>query len=286
MAYLDHIKACNTSDIAGFRGFWVEGLRVGWVRHALAERLSAFPDTVTVADDGVHLSRRFGDFAARTQAMAGLIAALGAEGLVPSPRGEHYPVYPAWGSPPLFSLDRAAVAHFGTIAYGIHVNGFVRRPDGGVDLWIATRSRDRSVAPGQLDNMIAGGQPVGLSLIDNLVKEAFEEAAIGPELARRARPAGIVSYRVETPPGLKVDCLFVYDLELQPGFTPRNTDGEVESFELMPWERVADIVRDTNDFKFNCNLVVIDFLIRHGLIGPEHPDYIALAAGLRSWGGV
>ena len=52
----------------------------------------------------------------------------------------------------------------------------------------------------------------------------------------------------------------------------------------MPWERVAEIVRDTDEFKFNCNLVIIDFLIRHGLITPDHPDYLALAAGLRRWG--
>lgn len=284
MAYLDHIRACNTCDIAGFRGFWVEGVRVGWVRHALAARLAGFRDTVTVTDGGVYLSRRYEDFESRTRAMSVMIAALIAEGVIPRLRGEHYPVFPSWGAPPLFSLDRAAVTYFGTIAYGIHVNGFVRREDGGVDLWIGTRSRDRSVAPGQLDNLIAGGQPVGLSLADNLIKEAFEEAAIGPELARRARPAGTVTYRMETEPGAKVDCLFVYDLELEPGFTPRNTDGEVESFELLPWERVAEIVRDTNDFKFNCNLVILDFLIRHGLIGPEHPDYIALTAGLRTWG--
>ncbi len=284
MAYLDHIRACNTCDIAGFRGFWVEGLRVGWVRRALAERLSDFRDIVTIIDGGIHLSRRYDDFESRSGAMARMIAILVDEGTLPRPRGEHYPVFPAWGAPPLFSLDRAAVVYFGTIAYGIHVNGFVRRPDGGVDLWIGTRSRDRSVAPGKLDNMIAGGQPVGLGLSDNLIKEAFEEAAIGRDLALRARPAGTVTYRMETPPGVKVDCLFVYDLELPPGFEPRNTDGEVESFERLPWERVAEIVRDTEDFKFNCNLVIIDFLIRHGLISPEHPDYIALAGGLRSWG--
>jgi hypothetical protein len=28
--------------------------------------------------------------------------------------------------------------------------------------------------------------------------------------------------------------------------------------------------------------VVIEFLIRHGLIGPEHPEYLDLACGLRS----
>jgi hypothetical protein len=29
-------------------------------------------------------------------------------------------------------------------------------------------------------------------------------------------------------------------------------------------------------------LVIIDFLVRHGLIGPEHEDYLAIVQGLRA----
>ena len=50
----------------------------------------------------------------------------------------------------------------------------------------------------------------------------------------------------------------------------------------MPIAEVAEIVRGSRDvFKFNCSLVVIDFLIRHGQIGPEHPEYFYLVTGLR-----
>ena len=42
-------------------------------------------------------------------------------------------------------------------------------------------------------------------------------------------------------------------------------------------------VRDTDDFKFNCALVVIDFLIRHGLLTPDdEPDYLRLVSGLHA----
>jgi hypothetical protein len=50
----------------------------------------------------------------------------------------------------------------------------------------------------------------------------------------------------------------------------------------MPAAEVARLVRDTDEFKLNCNLVVIDFLIRHGVIAQEDPDYIAIIQGLRS----
>jgi hypothetical protein len=62
---------------------------------------------------------------------------------------------------------------------------------------------------------------------------------------------------------------------------PRNVDGEVEGFELWPLDRVAAAVRDTDDFKFNVPLVIMDFLVRHGRLRPEDPDYVAIVAGLR-----
>ena len=37
----------------------------------------------------------------------------------------------------------------------------------------------------------------------------------------------------------------------------------------------------SDDFKFNCNLVIIDFCIRHGILPPEHPDYENILRGFR-----
>jgi hypothetical protein len=50
-------------------------------------------------------------------------------------------------------------------------------------------------------------------------------------------------------------------------FRPVPADGEVESFELWPVARVLAAVRETDDFKFNVPLVLIDFFLRHGLVG-------------------
>jgi 8-oxo-dGTP pyrophosphatase MutT (NUDIX family) len=131
-----------------------------------------------------------------------------------------------------------------------------------------------------LDNFVAGGQPVGIGLMENVIKEAKEEAGVPPEIARRARPIGLVSYCQETPEGLKPDVLFDYDLELPPDFVPRNHDGEIAEFYLWPAEQVMEVTAETRDFKFNCNLVNIDFFVRHGLIPPDHPDYVDIVRGL------
>ncbi|QCN94977.1 DUF4743 domain-containing protein [Azospirillum argentinense] len=281
MSFLDHIRACNAHDLSGFRPFELEGHRLGWVRHALAEQLPGVDPGFVVTAGRVTLAPEVRDFEARSSVLAHAAQFLVETGAVSALRGEFYPVTPAWGAEPLMRIDRAVVAQFGTPAYGLHVNGFVRQPDGGLSLWIGRRARDREVAPGKLDNMIAGGQPIGLTLAENLVKEAQEEAGIDAALASRAVPVGAVTYRMETEAGLKQDTLFLYDLELDADFVPQNTDGEVERFELWPLDRVAESVRTTKDWKFNVNLVVIDFMVRHGWLTPDEPDYLEIVKGLR-----
>lgn len=70
-------------------------------------------------------------------------------------------------------------------------------------------------------------QPFGISCIDNVVKECGEEASIPEELARQARPVGLVSYMYMMEQGLKPDVLFCYDLKLPADFVPKPLDGEV-----------------------------------------------------------
>ena len=149
-------------------------------------------------------------------------------------------------------------------------------------MWLGRRARDRLIYPGCLDNMVAGGLPWQISLEENLLKECQEEAGLPVELVRQAVPTGMVSYNRVAERGYRPDVLYCYDLELSPGFVPQNTDGEVESFILLPVQEVARLVRETDEFKLNCNLVVIDFLLRHGYVDPEDDEYLELAIGLRS----
>jgi len=277
--FLRHVIDCNRADPADYVAFTIAGAAVGRVRRELARRLAGFADLFAVTPDAVALQPGFDDFAARSHALDQALDRLIAGGLVPKRRKELYPVAARFADPPLARLDRGAVASFGVRAYGVHVNGFVRRPDG-LHLWIGLRARDKLVAPGKLDNLVAGGQPIGLGLTENLIKECAEEADLPEAEARRAHGAGAISYAMAVPEGLRADTLFVYDLELAPGFVPRNTDGELERFDLMPVAEVAERVRATDDFKFNVNLVIIDFLIRHGVIAPDHPEYLDLVSGL------
>lgn len=279
MSFLDRIRECAVFDPSRYRPFRVGGTQVGLVGAPFADRLREFPDVFRISADAVELAGNLTAFEARTEAVEGALRRLAEGGEIPGWRDEPYPVATAFSAPALFNMERAAVPLFGVRGYGIHVNGYVR--DGtGIKMWIGRRSRNKPTGPGKLDQIVAGGQPAGLSLHDNLVKECGEEADIPPGLAVRAVPVGGISYCTERAEGLRRDVLFDYDIELPADFEPINTDGEIEAFYLWPMERVMETVRETDDFKFNCALVVIDFLIRHGFMTPEHPDYVDLVRGL------
>jgi 8-oxo-dGTP pyrophosphatase MutT (NUDIX family) len=183
-----------------------------------------------------------------------------------------------WGDPPIFRLDRGAVPFFGTRAYGVHLNGY--RRDGGLRLWIGRRAPDKRVSPNKLDNIVAGGIGNGHGIAATLFKEAEEEGGVPAALVERAVPVGAVSYCMQTELGIRDDVLYVYDLELPADFVPVNSDGEIVHFALMPAADVVERVRTTDDFKFNVNLVILDFALRHGLIPVDDPEYTDIATGL------
>lgn len=131
---------------------------------------------------------------------------------------------------------------------------------------------------------MAGGQPASLSIAENVAKECAEEAGVPASLVEAgASPAGVVSYASlsEEEKGCKRDVLFVFDLELPAGFVPEPCDGEVERFDLLPLDAAAALVARSDRFKDNCNLVLADFFIRHGVLRPDDEGYLELVAGLR-----
>ena len=264
-----HVRACNNAELPGARlPFLVGGQTVGWVPPRIVSALVGMPgiqcsaDLVTLTDPAT---------------LPDVARLLSERGLYRW-RGEAFDVRATPDGPVLTQIDRGAVPSFGIQATGVHVNGLVQR---GHDLhvWVARRARDKLLDPGKLDHIVAGGVPAGLDPVATLIKEAGEEAAIPPALAACAVQVGMIGYAMERPEGLRRDRLHCYDLMLPPEFVPQAADGEVEAFELWPIERVVEAVRDTDDFKFNVNLVLIDLFIRLGLIAGAAADRLRLGLG-------
>ena len=213
----------------------------------------------------------------RTSAVAELTASLREKGVVTGWRDELVAVAPAFGREPAFLVERAAYPLFGAKGYGVHVNGFTED-----ELWVARRSITKPTWPGLLDHIVAGHQPFGIAPKENVIKEAAEEAGIPEEIARQAIPVGAVSYcGLDEQERFKDDVLFCFDLELPSDFEPVAVDGEVDLFYKWPFDKVIDNILEGN-FKPNVVLVIVDFLIRRGILTPEMPDYLALVKALRS----
>jgi len=278
MSFSDHIRACNNYDPARVVPLTAGNERVGLLRRDNAEALRRFPEVFAAGEDKVELVAR-GDVAAVSRAIDTVIDALVSEGRVPKWRNETFDAAPRWGAPPVFRLDRGAVPFFGTRAYGVHLNGYLRQ-GGNLWLWVGRRSADKQVAPNKLDNLVAGGIGNGHGVDETLLKEGEEEASIPTSLLSHAISASAVSYRMETKLGIRDDVMFVYDLEMPADFVPKNRDGEIVHFELMPASAVLERIRTTSDFKFNVNLVILDFAVRHGLLRPDDSEYVDVATGL------
>jgi hypothetical protein len=273
-------RRCPRADPRPYRRFMVAGRHVGWAKPDFARLLAEFPNVFYLTDRAVHLHDRLADIEDRSKAVAGVLAKLREQGAVPGWRNELYPVNRSFGEAPLLLMERAATPLFGLQTYGINVNGLVRDGEGW-RIWIARRAATKHVDPGMLDLIVGGGQPHGLSIADNLLKECAEEACIGPTLAERARPASLTTMMIEAAEGLRVGVQFNFDLELPADFQPRNEDGEVAEFQLWPLDRLEENLRNADDFMFDAALAKLDLLVRFGVVGPEDPGYLDLIAHLR-----
>jgi len=195
--------------------FVAAGRQIGWLAPELAARLAAWPAAFRSSTEEVHLLS--------PDLLPPIVETLAAEGFIPGWRNERYRIED------LFEIERAAARPFGLTTHAVHVNGICS--DG--KMWLARRASSKAIDPGMLDNLVGGGLTAGLSTMEVLVKEAWEEAGIPAELARRARPGGTAQILREVREGVQSEAVHVYDLELPAGFQPRNQDGEVSEFLLV-----------------------------------------------------
>ncbi|KAM3833938.1 thiamine pyrophosphokinase 2 [Diretmus argenteus] len=264
--------------------FEIAGEQVGWIPPHVASVLTRYPDVFDPPHGGaVSLCQSLDSYTKRSEAVDGVLQTQRQEGsfsCLSGWRDERYDVMPKFCDAPSMWMERAATSLFGVKRYGVHINGFTVDGGGEVRMWLARRSATKQTYPGKLDNLAAGGLAAGVTVRHTLVKECDEEASIPTALAETARPVSTVSYSYADEEGVFAESQFVFDLELPPEFKPRIGDGEVQDFYLLPIDEVKQLLV-TDEFKPNCAMVVLDFLIRHSFIEPDtEPFYQEFVAGL------
>jgi isopentenyldiphosphate isomerase len=281
MTFLNHISICNNVNLSDFIPWNIDNRLVGYINQTVALRLLCFSKIFKEENHSLKLSDQLQTPKERTEALTEILEVLRNEELCGIELKENYAVTTKIGQPVLMHIDRNASDLFGIISTGFHLNGFVSN-EHILKMWVARRSQGRTSFPGKLDNIVAGGQPFNLTVAENVIKECNEEASIPKELAITAKPVGLISYMMQVKGSLRRHVMYTYDLDVPPHFIPSPNDGEVEKFHLLNIEKIMHIVQSSPDsFKYNCNLVIIDFLIRHGKIKPDHPDYFEIIKGLR-----
>lgn len=263
--FLRHLDHCNNARLPGGRfPFLLGTAQIGWVAPQMAPELERrgvrHENNQLVLDDPLRLEP--------------LGEELGQAKLFRF-RSEAFDVRADPDGPVLAQLDRGALPSFGIRADGVHLNGLVEKPDG-THLWVGRRAADKLLDPNKLDHLVAGGVPAGYDPLRTLAKEGAEECSLPPELAHAAVPVGTISYAMARPEGLRRDRLHCFDVVLPDDFQPVPNDGEVAEFMLIPLPEAFRLVRDTDEFKFNVNLVLIDLFLRRGLIDPRSDGGVLL----------
>jgi 8-oxo-dGTP pyrophosphatase MutT (NUDIX family) len=139
-----------------------------------------------------------------------------------------------------------------------------------------------------LDSTAAGGVASGETPLSTILHECNEEASLPSDLVRRnAKAAGAITHfyvRDRRSGGevglLQPECQYVYELPVPSGLVCKPNDNEVEAFQLLT---VSDIVEALarREFKPNSALVMLDFMIRHGVVTSENEkDYLEIITRL------
>ncbi|KAJ1510402.1 hypothetical protein HMI55_003057 [Coelomomyces lativittatus] len=223
--------------------------------------------------------------ASRTQFLLQLCQQWKQEALFPCLQGwrnEMYSVFGAQGEIE-FLIERAAAGLFGVRTYGCHMTAFVADPTTHrpTHVWIAQRSATKATFPLMLDNSVAGGLTSYCTPSQVMKRECEEEAGTIPS---QVYPTSEISYL--TSPNLQAqlefnpETQFVFDAPINSTWSPRPVDGEVDHFQLLSIEDCISALLQ-KQFKPNCALVLIDFLLRHSILTPENTDdYLTIVHGL------
>ena len=282
-AYLNWIEECNRYNPDNYVPFFIDDTILGYIHRDKLDVFTPFKHiflrTEFQGRQAMTFQPAVNNFSLRTKAADEVAKSWYQSGVIASWVGEQYDVAGGFNHRSFFTIERAASSLLGIKKYGIHLNAWVEK-QGEMYLWVARRARDKFTFPGKLDHLVAGGHGAGYTINETMIKECAEEANIPEDIARTAKPVSLVSYVMDIKQKLQQDNIFVYDLHLSPDFIPENTDGEAEEFYLWPIEKVLNCVAETRDYKTNCNLVIIDFAVRHGYLQPDEPFYTDICTGL------
>ena len=204
-------------------------------------------------------------------------------GVISRKHSDMYPVSPfteqtAISNPQKFALvNRGTAPYLGIDSIGVHLHCYVCKENKLTGVWLAKRAANKSHHPNYWDPTVAGGQPVELSLYENIIKEAREEAGVPAEWLRvdgltdetvfTDHTSDPLTMTTAKPDGscMKRSIYYSFDLQVPLEWTPTAVDGEVSEFKLLSISELEEELRYGDSIRPAMRSVLLDFMIRHDL---------------------
>jgi isopentenyldiphosphate isomerase len=220
-------------------------------------------------------------FEKRTAILDAVTNRLLSMGVIPRKHSDMYPVSPfieQTNQRKLALVNRSTAPYLGIDSIGVHLHCYVcqnntPKPTG---IWLAKRAPNKSHHPNFWDPTVAGGQPVDLSLYENIIKEAHEEAGVPSEWLKIDNTIQNVAVFTDhthdpltittaKPDGscMKRSLYYSFDLQVPIEWEPTAVDGEVSEFKLYSMPELEEELRYGDSVRPAMRSVLLDFMIRH-----------------------
>ncbi|KAF2823029.1 thiamine pyrophosphokinase [Ophiobolus disseminans] len=183
---------------------------------------------------------------------------------------ELFPLYDDDGQH-ILDMDGAGVDAFGIVNYTCHLIAYVKTSEG-TKYWVPRRAKTKLSHPNMLDNTVGGSLASGEKPVDYIYTRANITAC------------GALSYSMtqtdDGRPGCQHQVQYLYEMEMLTGIVLTPNDGEAQDFQLNTLENVVCASRKS-EFKLNCAMTWMAFLIRHGHVNAENEsNFMEISARL------
>lgn len=259
-------------------------------------------------------------FERRTAAFDCVTNHLISSGVISRKHSDLYPLFPVANQPAMCNssddrntsegvvlahINRNTAPYLGIDSVGVHLHCYVCQEGNGAGskavcndskgsqlegLWLAKRAMTKSHHAGYWDPTVAGGHPANMSLVDNIRKEAHEEAGVPAEwIGQHSSASGTLftdhthdplTITTAKPDGtcMKRSLYYSCDLCVPKDWTPTPVDGEVSEFKLYSMHELEEELRYGNSVRPAMRAVLVDFMMRHGVLkGVESPEDLRYA---------
>ncbi|RJF97027.1 NUDIX domain-containing protein [Noviherbaspirillum cavernae] len=179
----------------------------------------------------------------------------------------------------LLFVERAALRPLGAELRSVHLLGMLAVHAAQDEaMWLARRSPNKTIDPNLLDTLVGGGIGGDMTADETLVKEAWEEAGLRQEQLHGAIDTGQIRVQRAVAEGWHDELIHTRALSLPPEFEPRNQDGEVSEFVLLPLNALLHRLAETDDLTLDASCIICAYLMQRGLIGAQDKGCAKLRA--------